>query len=108
MVGMPFNKVVELTMTGDLISGKEAEKFGIVNKALPIKEVDKAAEEISRRIASKPAVAQKINKSWFRKLTSKMMQEAIEFAVEGHAKAYGSGEPQEAMQSFLEKRRSPG
>jgi enoyl-CoA hydratase/carnithine racemase len=106
MVGMPFSKAVELTLTGDLINGKDAEKFGIVNKAVPAEEVDMTTEEISRKIASKPTVAEKINKSWFRRLTSKMVLEAIEFAVEGHTKAYASGEPQEAMRSFLEKRKS--
>lgn len=103
MIGVPFNKVVELTLTGSLINGTEAEKLGIVNTAVPTEDVDKAVEEMSRKIASKPMIAEKINKSWFRQLTSKMMPEAVGFAVKGHARAYASGEPQKAMQSFLEK-----
>ena len=105
MAGMPFSKVVELIFTGDLIEAKEAEKLGIINKTVPADKLDEETEEMAKKIASKPPVAESINKSWFRKLTSKMMQEAIEFAAEAYTKAYASGEPQKAMEAFLKKRK---
>jgi len=105
MAGMPFSKVVELIFTGDLIEAKEAEKLGIINKTVPADKLDEETEETAKKIASKPPVAESINKGWFRKLTSKMMQEAIEFAAEAHTKAYASGEPQKAMEAFLKKRK---
>jgi len=104
MAGMPFTKVVELVLTGELISAREAEKYGIINKAVPAGELDKTVEELAKKLATKAPVAQRINKSWFRILTSEIIQEAFKFAVEAHTKAYSTGEPQEVMRVFLKSR----
>jgi len=43
-------KALEICMTGDTVSGAEAEKLGLVNHAVPAAEVMKAAEDLAGRI----------------------------------------------------------
>jgi enoyl-CoA hydratase len=43
-------KALEICMTGDTVSGSEAERLGLVNHAVPAGEVMKAAEDLANRI----------------------------------------------------------
>src|SRR5262249_10083878 len=43
-------KALEICMTGDTVSGAEAEKLGLVNHAVPAADLMKAAEDLAARI----------------------------------------------------------
>jgi len=107
MLGMPLCKVAEMIMLGldGLISGKEAAQYGLVNKAVPLEELDKAVLSIAEKIASYPPVAESLNKGWLRELTKKPLEEAAKYAAIAHTKAFASGEPQKAMADFLSKKK---
>ncbi|MDT7888265.1 MAG: enoyl-CoA hydratase/isomerase family protein [Desulfurococcales archaeon] len=107
MLGMPLSKVAEIIMLGSdrFITGKEAEMYGLVNKAVPIDELDKTVEDIAKKLASMPRTALKLNKMWLRELTSSMLREAYKYGKIAHTIAFASGEPQKAMTDFLEKRK---
>lgn len=57
-----LNKVKELMMTGELISGEEAKEIGIVNHAVPPEEVDDKVDEIIHDLASSPQYAVRYSK----------------------------------------------
>ncbi len=46
-------KAKELLLTGDLISGKEAEKIGLVNYAVPADKLEQTVEDLIARLADK-------------------------------------------------------
>lgn len=50
-------KAKELLMTGDAISAKEAERMGLINKAVPQEELDKTVYELAQRLTSGPTRA---------------------------------------------------
>lgn len=50
-------KARELYFTADVISGAEAERLGIVNKAVPAAELPEAAAAYAKRLASLPTIA---------------------------------------------------
>lgn len=49
-----LTKVKMLALTGDSISGKEAEEMGLINKAYPLEELDKKVEYWANRMAQCP------------------------------------------------------
>lgn len=50
-------KAKELLYTGDLINGKEAERIGLINKAVPPEEFEQAVEELIAKLVDKPPLA---------------------------------------------------
>lgn len=60
-IRMPKNigmrKAKELLFTGELISGTEAEKVGLINKSVPGDELEKTVEELIAKLVDKPPLA---------------------------------------------------
>ncbi len=66
-IGMLKSK--ELLFTGDTIDGKEAERIGMVNKAMPLAELDAFVRDFAGRVAQVPLDALSVHKHvvnrWF-------------------------------------------
>jgi enoyl-CoA hydratase len=60
LVGM--RNAMELVLTGDPITGDEAVRMGLANRAFPANELDAKVVEIAQRIAGVPAELLQINK----------------------------------------------
>ena len=52
-----MRKAKEILFTGELISGKEAERVGLINKAVPGDELEKTVEELIAKLVDKPPLA---------------------------------------------------
>ena len=98
----------ELMLTGRRISGKEAERYGLVNRSLPAAEVDAEVEAIISQLRSSGPAAMSHCKTLIDKVSNTLsLQEAIEFTARMIAEIRASEEGQEGMQAFLGKRK-PG
>jgi enoyl-CoA hydratase/carnithine racemase len=60
LVGL--NKAKELMLTGDKITGKEAERIGLVNKAVPGDQLASETEQLAEKLACIPLAALQLNK----------------------------------------------
>src|SRR5262249_25008785 len=60
LVGM--RNAMELVLTGDAITGDDAVRIGLANRAFPAAELETGVLEIARRIAGVPAELLQINK----------------------------------------------
>lgn len=99
------SKTIEMIMTGEIVDAKEAWRVGLVNKVVPAADLQRVTEELATKLAELPRVANTMNKRWFRELTRERMKKAIDFAVMAHTEGFKSGEPQECMKAFFEKRK---
>jgi enoyl-CoA hydratase/carnithine racemase len=97
---------VELSLTGELISGSRAYELGLLNRLVAQDQVLPTAIALSRDLAALPAAAMRLTKQRFRALTAPGFEASLEAAIAAQKAAYASGEPQEAMRRFLEKRKS--
>jgi len=99
-----LSKNVELSLTGELISGRTAHEIGILNHLVPKDEVLGKSLALAAEMAKLAPTAMRLTKQRFRKLTQPGFEAALEEAKVAQKLAYASGEPQAAMRKFLDAR----
>jgi enoyl-CoA hydratase len=105
-LGLSHN--MQLSLTGELISGQRAYELGLINYLVPRNQVLEHSLALAADLAKLGATAVRLTKQRFREMTQAGFDAALEAAKKAQREAYMSGEPQEAMRAFLEHRRSPG
>jgi len=98
------NKAKGLIFTGDRIVAKEAERIGIVNKVLKPAELQQAALELARKLASKSPIMlrlakQAVNRGIEMDLKSGLAEEVKAFRV-----CFTTQDFKEGLTAFMEKR----
>lgn len=101
-----LSKNIELSLTGELISGQTAYEIGILNHLVPKTEVMAKTLALAGDMAKLAPTAMRLTKQRFRKLTQPGFEAALEEAKVAQKEAYASGEPQAAMRKFLEARKN--
>ncbi|MFC1919232.1 enoyl-CoA hydratase/isomerase family protein [Chloroflexota bacterium] len=102
LVGMC--KAKEYLMTGGLVSASEAERIGLINKAVPLEKLQEEAWKIAKGLADGPAQAI----SWTKTCINKIILERINL-IQDASLAYmyhttTMPDHLEAAEAFLEKR----
>jgi len=69
MLGIPLSKIAEMAILGSdgYITGREAERLGLINKAVPYNELDKTVASVAEKLASligKPPKYKRIYSNW--------------------------------------------
>jgi enoyl-CoA hydratase/carnithine racemase len=99
-----LHRAKELAFFADIISAKEAEAFGLVNRVVPAGELDAFVDDWATKLASGPPIALAQTKD----LLNNAFQVTLEQAVENEAKAQAvngaTADTAGAMKAFLEKR----
>ncbi len=55
-------KAFELILTGDRIDAKEAERIGLINKAVPVDKLDEAVNELVSKLSEKSPIVLRLNR----------------------------------------------
>lgn len=96
----------ELFLSGRRFSGKEAEKYGLANKSVPIELLDEIMMETVGLLLTSGPEAMKNAKELIFNISNKLsLDQAIDYTAELIAKMRISDEGQEGMTAFLEKRK---
>ena len=97
-------KAKEMLLSGDLIDGREAERIGLINKAVPTEEVMPTALALARRLAQGPQRAIR----WTKFALNKRLRQEVNLAMDTSAIlesiTLGSEDNVEAARAFQEKR----
>jgi enoyl-CoA hydratase/carnithine racemase len=101
-IGVGHN--IELSLSGDLISGQRAYEIGLLNRLIPREAVLDTAVDLASELAGRAPTALRLTKQHLRALTDDDFESALPVAIELQKQVYASGEPQAAMQQFLERR----
>lgn len=98
-------KAYELILTGDFISGEEAEKIGLANRAVNEEEVFTVAEQIAKKIVekSKPSITKIMQLIPCAKNSS--FQEGAKKEAQLFSEVFGNDDAKEGIQAFIEKRK---
>lgn len=100
-----IGKAKELLFTGDIVSGDEAYRIGLVNKVVAKEALLDEAKTWAKKLAAKPRVALSVLKSAIDNGINMDLATAITFENECFVTTYLSEDGREGFQAFIEKRK---
>ena len=102
---IPAKQAMEMLLTGAFISADEARGRGLVNRVVPLEELDAETEKLVQSILLKPREAIAMGKALFYKQRETNIEAAYQLA--GQTMACNMNHPvaQEGVQAFIDKRK---
>lgn len=102
LVGLARAK--EIALFGGMWSGAEAAAIGLVNRALPVDELDSFVDGWATELAAGPPLAQSMTKTLLHASSTASMEQAVEDEARCQALNFSTADTKEAMAAFAEKR----
>jgi 2-(1,2-epoxy-1,2-dihydrophenyl)acetyl-CoA isomerase len=100
-----YAKAFELMATGEIISAQDALALGMVNRVVPVEELDRAVDQMAARLAASPAVALARIKEGLNQGQQSDLAGALEFEAVNQAACFNSEDFMEGVSAFREKRK---
>ncbi len=97
-------KIMEMLLTGEKLSAKEAVDFGLINHCVPFDELQLKTMSLANLIASKPLSTVKIGKEAFYKQLEMPINDAYNYTSEVMAMNMMELDAHEGISAFLDKR----
>ena len=98
-----WGRTAELLLGGRPIDGAEAERWGLVNRVVEDDALDREVESWVDRLLALPPDALRLQKALLTRWRRVDLDTAVELSVDAFVRAYATGEPRRAMQTFLER-----
>ena len=99
-----ITKALEMCLTGDTVSGSEADKLGLVNKAVPANEVLQAAEDLANGILKGAPMSVAFIKEAIKKGIELPLEEGLRLEADLSALIGMTEDSKEGPRAFAEKR----
>ena len=101
---MGRKKAMDMVLTGRRISAAEAERLGLITRAVEPERLDQDVNETLQLLASKSPIGMRIGKEAFRVMSDMPFDEAVDYLCEALGRVIATEDAQEGMKAFLEKR----
>jgi enoyl-CoA hydratase/carnithine racemase len=102
LVGL--SKAKELAFFGDMIGAHDALAMGLINRVVPVDELDALAEEWGQRLATGPTLALGLSKRLLDASSSVTFEQALEDEARCQHVTHTSADVHEGIAAFLERR----
>ncbi|GHO84574.1 enoyl-CoA hydratase/isomerase family protein [Dictyobacter formicarum] len=97
-------KALELALLAEEINGVEAERIGLVNKCVPLSELEETVATLARRLANGPTRTYGLIKQLFHASQDKDLAVVLQLEGEFQSKAINTADHREGVQAFMQKR----
>ena len=95
----------ETLLFGEMISAERAYEIGLVNKVVPLDELLSTAKEWADKLAEKPVMAMRMLKLSINTGAKVDLDSALDIEAACFGNTFATGDRQEGMQAFIEKRK---
>jgi enoyl-CoA hydratase len=96
-------KAMEFVLTGKTFTAEEANRWGLVNKVVPVEYYLQEAKDLAKEIAGKPPVAVRLAKEAVLKAFDTTIEGGLEFERKNFYLLFASDDQKEGMKAFVEK-----
>ena len=99
-------KAKELLFTGEYIDGKEAQRIGLINKTVPLEQLDTEVKDMAQKIAANSAISLKMIKKGLQMARGEVSLEALmDFEIEACLTCVSTRERQASLKEFEERKK---
>ena len=102
LVGL--GRALEMALLAEDISGAEAERIGLVNRCVPLSELDKTTRALAKRLANGPTRTYQLIKELMYTSLEMDLQASLHLEGQLQEAAYATADHREAVDAFLHKR----
>jgi len=99
-----LQKAMEMLLTGEPITAKEAARYGLVNRVVPVEAYYQEALKLAKQIAQQAPLAVQVIKKSVHKAQDLPLADALDYERNAFYLLLASDDRKEGMQAFLEKR----
>jgi 2-(1,2-epoxy-1,2-dihydrophenyl)acetyl-CoA isomerase len=97
-------KAAELFYTGDMIDAAEALRIGVANRVVPLAQLESEVRALAQKIANGPAIAIRAIKETLFGRDKEELTKLLNLEMEQQMKCFSSGDCEEGIRAFFEKR----
>ena len=98
-------RAMEMLLTGDMLSAKDAADYGLINKAVPAAQVLPEALSLAAKIAAKSPLTVAMGKAAFYAQAEMPLKDAYAFAAKVMVDNMMARDAEEGISAFLDKRK---
>jgi enoyl-CoA hydratase/carnithine racemase len=99
-----LHRAKELAFFADIISAAEAERLGLVNRVVPVSEIDAFVDGWAARLATAPPIALAMTKRMLNTSFTSSIEEALDAEGVSQTVNFSTADTAEALRAFVEKR----
>lgn len=100
-----YSLAAEMIMLGSMVKAEKAERFGILNKVVPVEELEKEVRTFAGRLMAQPAMSLRAAKIAMRKGLNTSLKDGIRIEQALFCMLFGTEDQKEGMAAFIEKRK---
>ena len=101
---LPRKMAVDMALTGRKIPAPEAERMGMITRAVVPDRLDIEVEDTLNILTSKSPIGTRIGKEAFRVMSDMPFEEAVDYLCEALGRVISTQDAMEGMTAFLQKR----
>jgi len=100
-----IGQATRIIFLGEMIKAGEAERIGLVNKIVPVDQLDAETEALASKLIQMPVIALRAAKVAIRKGLNTSLKDGLQIEQDLFAMLFGTEDHKEGLFAFIEKRK---